>query len=255
MLYVHIIKSIVFCMACLLLAQAVSAAQESNLEFNGKYIRLQTANEQLFTVYAAGPEQAKQGILLIHGWWGLNLEVEAWANQFAMAGYRVMAVDLYNCQVTTSAVKARKLMNEVKQSEANDKYAAAIKALSAPEREIAIIGRSYGASQALHAALVSQEKVSATIVYYPYGELISDRSILAEIKSPLLGHFARDDFFLTPDKVAQFVSTVKESGLEMTVNMYEAKHGFDKPTGKNFNEAAHKLAQDRTNQFLNKYLN
>lgn len=254
MTYIHTVKAILFCMVCLLLSPSVQAAQKNNFNFNGKYIRLQTASEELFTVYVAGPQQAKQAIMLIHGWWGLNKEIEAWADQFALAGYRVMAVDLYNYQVTKNPVKARQLMNAVKQSAANEKYMAAITALSTPERKIAIIGRSYGASQALHAAFVAQKKISAAIIYYPYGELISDKKILTTIKTPILGHFARDDFFLTPDKLNQFTSNIKTSGVNMTVNVYEAKHGFDKSLGKNFNETAHLLAQDRTYRFLNQYL-
>ena len=255
MLHIHTIKGITLYLACLLLSQAVIAEQQTNLSDKANYVQLQTAHKQSFTAYVAGPQHAKQAILLIHGWWGLNRDVETWANEFAVAGYRVMAVDLYNQQTTTNPVKAKKLMQAVKQSDANEKYEAAITALSAPGRKVAIIGRSYGASQALHAALVARDKVSAAIVYYPYGELITDKNILTAIKAPILGHFARNDFFLTPDKVTQFTSAIKKSGLKMTVNMYEARHGFDKPTGNNFNEPAHQLAQQRTRQFLEQYLN
>ena len=146
-------------------------------------------------------------------------------------------------------------MNEVKQSEANDKYAAAIKSLSGSNRKLAVIGRSYGASQAFHAVLVAPEKVSATIVYYPYGMLMTDKKILSSITSPVLGHFARNDFFLTPDKLKQFRSAIKKSDLKMSFNVYNARHGFDKATGKNYNQDAHALAQDRTQKFLNSYLN
>ena len=72
---------------------------------------------------------------------------------------------------------------------------------------------------------------------------------------PILGHFARDDFFFTPAKVARFETAVKKSNLRMTVNMYEAKHGFDNLAGNNFNESAHRLSENRTRQFLNQYLN
>ena len=166
-----------------------------------------------------------------------------------------MAIDLYDRQVTHNPATAKKLMQSVKQSDADDKYAAAIKFLSKSGRKIAIMGRSYGASQALHAAQVAHEKVAATIVYYPYGELITDRKMLHEIKSPILGHFARKDFFLKPETVTEFSSAIKKAGVKMTVNMYEARHGFDKPTSSNFDEPAHNLAQQRTRQFLNQYLN
>jgi len=255
MLNLHSIKCILFCMTCFLLSQSVSAEQQSNFGCSAQYVQLKTANDEPFTVYVTGPVQAKQGILLIHGWWGLNKEMEAWTNQFAAAGYRVMAIDLFNQQVTTYPTRARELVNGVKQSVANEQYAAAIKALSVPERKLAIIGRSYGANQALHATLVAQEKVSATIVYYPFEEVITDIKILKAIKAPILGHFVQHDYFFTPDMLTQFTSAMKKSGLTMSINMYDAKHAFTNPTGKNFNMPALNLSQQRTYKFLNKYLN
>lgn len=254
MLTIKRVTWIMLALSCGLLAQPVSAEQENEFQSNGKYIRLQTASEDLFTVYLVGSEQAKQGILLIHEWWGLNKEIEAWADQFAADGYRVMAVDLFNCNVTTYPARARKLMSSVNQAEANEKYAATLKALSAEGRKIAVVGRSYGASQAFHAASIAQQKVSATVIYYPYGELMTDKNKLSAIKAPILAHFARDDFFLTPDKIAQFTSSIQKSDLKMIVNLYDAKHGFDKATGKNFNKAAHMLALSRTQRFLDKYM-
>ncbi|WP_455208653.1 dienelactone hydrolase family protein [Kaarinaea lacus] len=255
MLHIHTLKGITLYLACLLLAQSVTAEQLSNSDDRANYVQLQTASKQSFNAYVAGPQDAKQAILLIHGWWGLNQDVETWANEFAVAGYRVMAVDLYNQQVTSNPATAKKLMQAVKQADADEKYAAAIQALSENGRKVAIIGRSYGASQAFHAAFVAKDKASATIVYYPYGELITDKKMLTKIKAPILGHFARNDFFLTPDKVTQFTSVIKNSGLKMTVNMYEARHGFDTSTSSNFDETAHQLAQQRTRQFLEQYLN
>lgn len=253
MSYLQTVKSIIFFLACLLLPHSVAAEQQGKPGCDAKYVHLKTANDQRFTAYVAGPENAKQGLLLIHGWWGLNQEMETWANQFAFAGYRVMAVDLYSQQVTTNPARAKQLMNGVKQSVANEKYAAAIEALSAPERKVAIIGRSYGANQALHAAMVAQEKASATILYYPF-KAITDKKILQAIKAPVLGHFAQHDYFFTPDMLSEFTAAAKTSGLTMSVNIYDARHAFASPTGKNFNMAASKLSQHRTYEFLNEHL-
>jgi len=251
-------KTIAFFIVCLVflpLPQSASAEQKSNQESNARYIQLKTADQQSFTAYVAGPETARQGILLIHGWWGLDREVENWANQFAVAGYRVMAIDLFDQQVATVPDKAKQLIKAVKQSVANEKYAAAFRALSAPQRKIAIIGRSYGASQAIHAAMVAQEKVSATIIYYPFGEVITDEKMLAAIKTPVLGHFADDDYFFSPAMLTHLTTAMKNSGLMMTTNMYKARHGFDSITGKNFSEPAHTLSLLRTRQFMDKHLN
>ena len=94
MLNSRTIKIIILCITSLTLPLSVYATGKSNSDCKGKYIQLQTENKLSFTAYVAGPKQAKQGILLIHGWWGLNEEVETWANNYAKAGYRVMAVDL-----------------------------------------------------------------------------------------------------------------------------------------------------------------
>jgi carboxymethylenebutenolidase len=102
--------------------------------------------------------------------------------------------------------------------------------------------------------LAAPQRVSATVIYYPFGELINDKNMLRQIKGPVLGHFATHDFALTPDKVKQFTSKIKQSGVIMTAYMYDAKHGFDKPTGKNFSEDAHKSALDKTYKFLNKHM-
>jgi carboxymethylenebutenolidase len=255
MLHIQILKGITLYLTCLLLAQSVTAGQFIGSIDKAGYVQLQTTSNLSFAAYVAGPQDAKQAILLIHGWWGLNREVETWANEFAVAGYRVMAVDLYNKQVTSIPATAKKLMLAVKQSDADEKYAAAIEELSANGRKVAIIGRSFGASQTLHAALVAKDKASAAIIYYPYGELITDKVMLTDIKAPILGHFARNDFFLSPDKATKFTSALKDAGLEMTVNMYDARHGFDKPTGKNFDKSSHDLAKQRTDQFLEQYLN
>jgi len=255
MLNILSIKGIALSIACLLLTQSVAAAQKNSMADAAKYIQLQTASKQNFSAYVAGQKNAKQGLLLIHGWWGLNREVETWANKYAVAGYRVMAIDLYNQQTTSHPVKARALMSKVKQSVTNEKYAAAIDALTAPNRKLAIIGRSYGANQAIHAAMVAQEKVSATIVYYPFKKVLTDTKMLSAIKTPILGHFAQHDYFFTPDMLTQFTTSIKKSGLAMTVNMYNAKHAFTNPVGKNFNETAQMLSLKRTRQFLSKYLN
>lgn len=255
MFNIHKVICTSFCLLSILVTQSVVAEQKSHLVGGAQYLQLKTSNGQPFTAYVAGPEHAKQGLLLIHGWWGLNEEMEVWANRFAVAGYRVMAVDLFNQQVTTVPEKARALMNGVKQSVANDKYAAAIKALSASGRKLAILGRSYGANQALHAATVAQEKVSATIVYYPFEEVITNKKFLNAIKAPIMGHFAQHDNFFTPDMLARFTTAIKKSGVTMTVNMYDAKHAFTNPAGKNFNMPASRLSQQRTFEFLEKTLN
>jgi len=47
------------------------------------------------------------GLILIHEWWGLNDNIKESAKQFAEQGYVVLAVDLYEGEVTTDPTVAR----------------------------------------------------------------------------------------------------------------------------------------------------
>lgn len=192
--------------------------------------------------------------MLIHEWWGLNKDVEVRTSKFAKAGFRAMAIDLYNGKVAVDPEDAKVLMNSVKQAEANAKYLAALNALKAPNRKLAVIGWSFGGSQVMHATLVNPDLVQASVIYYPFGEMITDKKALKPMKGPILWQFAMHDFAFTPDRVQMFKTAIKEAGKTLEVFMCDAKHGFDKPAGKNFNKAAHESARSRTYSFLDRYL-
>jgi dienelactone hydrolase len=221
----------------------------------GKYEKLQTNNKKLFTVYTAGPETAKQGVLLIHGWWGLNKEVESRADKLGLAGYRVMAIDLFDNKVTKHPETAKKFLKAMVQAEANEKYLAAMNMLTANGRKIVVIGHSYGAAQALEATLAVPGKVSATIMYYPFGEMVSDMDKLKTIKTPFMAHLAEHDFFLTKDKREKFTALMKNAGIDMSVNIYNAKHGFAAKTAPNYDEVAYTTSWQKSRDFINQHTN
>ena len=244
-------KRIIFSIICLIFSHILYAEQTDS----DNYIKIQTTSKDTFSAYIVGPKTSQKAILLIHGWWGLTRDIESLANQFAVKGYRVMAIDLFDKQTTKNPIKAKKLMKSVKQSVANEKYLAAINVLSKAGRKIAILGHSYGGTQTLYAAAVGKDKVSAAILYYPFGKIITENIPLKSIIAPVLGHFASDDFFLTQDKFNKFKSKIKKSNLDMTFKTYKAKHGFDKRHDKNYIETEGDLAMRRTYQFLSKHLN
>lgn len=235
-----------------LFAPTVSSANEVP---SGKYMDLRTDHGKVFKVYVSGSENAVRGILLVHGWLGLNKSIESIAEQFAANGYRAMAIDLYGNQIATNPKDAKKLMNAVKQSDANEKYASALKVLATPGRKLATIGWSFGASQALHATLSEPKLVSATVCYYPYGEMVSDKKLLAPMKGPILIQVGDRDFAFTPEKVQQYKAAMSKAGIKLQLNIYKnAKHSFDKKKHKNYNQAASEKAQISTYAFLDQYL-
>jgi dienelactone hydrolase len=215
-----------------------NASQAPDDITSGKYEKLQTNNKKLFTVYTAGPETAKQGVLLIHGWWGLNKEVESRADKLGLAGYRVMAIDLFDNKVTKHPETAKKFLKAMVQAEANEKYLAAMNMLTANGRKIVVIGHSYGAAQALEATLAVPGKVSATIMYYPFGEMVSDVNKLK-----------------TKDKREKFTALMKNAGIDMSVNIYNAKHGFAAKTAPNYDEVAYTSSWQKSRDFINQHTN
>src|SRR5665647_2784105 len=57
------------------------------------------------------------GIVIIHEWWGLNEDIKETARELARHGYHVLAVDLFNGQVTADPERAMKLVKSVRQGE------------------------------------------------------------------------------------------------------------------------------------------
>lgn len=218
------------------------------------YQTLTTDSHVPFRAYVAGPEEAKQGLLLLHGWLGLNREMEIWANQFAVQGYRVMAIDLYNNQVAKHPARARELMNSVNQQVADEKFRAAINILSQNGRKVAVLGRSYGANQALHAASVANNRISAVVLYYPFGDVVSEKDSLVSIKAPVLSNFASQDIFFDRELRQKFVAAAKNAGIRLETENYSARHGFTNIVGKNFDASADRAANVKTLGFLAQHL-
>ena len=165
-----------------------------------------------------------------------------------------MAIDLYNNQVAKHPTRARKLMNSVNQQEANEKFRAAINMLGKNDRKVAVLGRSYGANQAIHAASVNSQRISAVVLYYPFGDISSMKNSLATISAPVLGNFALNDIFFDKGRQQKFVTTAINKGIKLKVENYSARHGFTNILSDHFNTEAEKSSSNKTFSFLAQHL-
>ncbi len=218
----------------------------------GKNITLQTDRGTAFTVYEVGSKNAQRGIVLYHEWWGLNDHIRAWADRFAGLGYYALAVDLYNDQVATTPEEARSFVAAFDQEAANTRHRAALKALKAPGRKLAVIGWCFGGGQSLRATLTDPDAVSATVVYY--GPLITDVEMLKKLKAPVLGIFGSKDTSVTPEKVKAFEDAMKQAGRKLEAHTFEAEHAFANPSGTRYHGAAAQAAWKITQEFLDRNL-
>jgi len=205
-------------------------------QMKGRDQMLETLDQEPFNVYVTGPESSSKGILLIHEWWGLNDHIRSWADRFAAMGYRTVAIDLYGGRITRDKAEAGRLMKSVDQKLANRKLKAAINRLRAPGRRLATLGWCFGGGQSLQATLQAPDEIAGTIIYY--GQPVLDVDRLGKLQGPVLGLYAKQDGWITPDVVKNFQQAMREAGKTLEVHSYDARHAFANPSGDRYNTDA-----------------
>jgi carboxymethylenebutenolidase len=181
------------------------------------------------------------------------------ANLLARNGYVVLAVDLFNGEVTTDRNRSSELTQHVRDNQdiatANlksaVKYAASLPNVNA--QKIVSLGWCFGGAQSLQLALNSQDHpLAATIIYY--GRLITDKTILSNIKWPVLGIFGDQDRSIPVDTVKAFELALNSSGITNEIYIYKGVgHAFANPSGENYAPKETQDAWQKTLSFLKKY--
>lgn len=177
------------------------------------------------------------GIVVIHEWWGLNKNIEHWADRLAAAGYAALAVDLYGGVVATKREEALKAAKSVDETKAHAMISAAIDFLAKDARiaakKRAVIGWCFGGEWALQAALAHPE-LDGAIIYY--GQLETDPAKLAKIKARVLGIFANQDQSIPPAEVTKFEAALKQAKVSVEIHRYDAVHAFANPSNPKYDE-------------------
>ena len=194
------------------------------------------------------------GVIMIHEWWGLNGNIKEMAQKLASHGYVVLAVDLYDGKVGTTADEARQLMGSFEQSEWNDNMNTAVSYLEKnyTPSSIGSVGWCFGGGQSLNLGL-NNEDMDATVIYY--GHLVTEPEELSKIDWPVLGIFAELDQGITPDTVKEFESSLNEVGVENDITIYpEVNHAFANPSGDRYAPEESKDAWNKTLEFFEQNL-
>jgi carboxymethylenebutenolidase len=179
------------------------------------------------------------GIVVIHEWWGLNANIEHWADRLASAGYAALAVDLYGGVVATTPDDAMKAVKAVEPPKAIATLRAATDFLAKDPRisakTRAVIGWCFGGAYSLQAALAIPE-LDGAIIYY--GQLETDPAKLAAIKARVLGIFGNQDQGIPPEQVNKFEAALKQAGVSAEIHRYDAPHAFANPSNPKYDEKA-----------------
>jgi carboxymethylenebutenolidase len=199
-------------------------------------------------------------IIMIHENKGLNDNIKNMANLLSKEGYVVLAVDLFNGEVTTNQTRASELSQSVRNNPnvAISNLQGAVKYLTSlpnvnPDK-IASLGWCFGGQQSLQLALNSQDHpLSASIIYY--GRLVTEPETLSKIKWPVLGIFGDRDESIPVATVEQFEDALTKNGITNEIYIYKGVgHAFANPSGDNYAPNETKNAWQKTLTFLNKYL-
>ena len=140
-----------------------------------------------FEIKSATP--STKFLFVIHEWWGLNDYIKKEAATFAreMPGVNIIAVDLYDGKVATTADEAGKYMGAVK----TERAVAILKGAemyAGPKAQLASIGWCFGGGWSLQEALLGGKQTVGCVMYYGMPE--KDVAKLKTLNTDVLGIFA-----------------------------------------------------------------
>ncbi|MBA3750647.1 MAG: dienelactone hydrolase family protein [Nitrosopumilus sp.] len=246
----------------------LASASNNDTSLNTQSIENKTVNyHDNTTGYLAYPstiqgneEKKLPAVVMIHENKGLNDYIKDSANILAQQGYVVLAVDLFNGEVTSDQNRSRELTSIIRDNPdvALENMKSAVSYLGTLENvnasRLASLGWCFGGAQSLQLALNSEENpLAASIIYY--GRLTNDTQALSNIKGPILGIFGGEDQSISNDSVKQFEQDLNNLGITNEVYIYpNVGHAFANPSNDNYapNETAD--AWKNTLEFLKKHV-
>ncbi|HTK28253.1 MAG TPA: dienelactone hydrolase family protein [Vicinamibacterales bacterium] len=207
--------------------------------------------------YLARPAEPGKlpGVIVIHENRGLNPYIEDVARRLAVERFVAFAPDGltsvggYPGNDEEGAVKFREV-NGAKMLE--DFVAAANWLKGRPDctGRIGAVGFCFGGG-VVNSLAVRMPDLAAAVPFYGRQPGADD---VAKIKAPIMAHYAGNDAGVDAG-IPAFEQALKANGKPYQIFMYEgAQHGFHNDTTPRYDEAAAKLAWQRTLEFFNKNL-
>ncbi len=263
----------VFIKKLAMLTGSVAAAMMLLPMLEGNYAVAQTTknDDDLFTErityptvggemkgYIARPKKLVKypAVVIIHENRGLNPHIEDVARRAAKAGYLALAPDALSLLGGTPANEdeARALFQKLDSNQNSSNFAQAFSYLptrSDSNGKMGCIGFCWGGAMANQLA-VHVPELRAAVAFYGRQ---ADASDVPKIKAALQLHYAALDERINAG-IASYESALKENKINYELYMYDGvNHAFHNDTSPaRYNEAAAKLAWQRTLDFWGKYL-
>ena len=206
-----------------------------------------------FRAYLASPAGGGPGVLVLPSWFGLKPYFKQVCDSLADKGYTALGLDYYNGRIGHTVERAQALQEEAEGD--LDAMSAMVKAAKdhlvsfRPGRPVGLAGFSMGTDWAVITA-ANEPDVAATILFY--GGWVGDFS---SMKSRVLGHYAENDVYQSPQRTSGMVENMQAAGVDVTIYHYpDTAHWFMEDDRPEYNPAAASLAWERTLEFLKQSL-
>lgn len=208
--------------------------------------------------YLVRPTKAKgkvPAVVVVHENRGLNPYIEDVARRVAKAGFLALAPDGLSSVggYPGNDEKGKELQQSVDPQKLMNDFFAAIEFLMHHEEatgKVGITGFCYGGGVA-NAAAVAYPELAAAVPFYGRQPKAED---VPRIKAPLLLHYAELDKPITEGWPA-YEAALKAAGKTYEAHVYPGvNHGFHNDSTPRYDEAAAKLAWERTIAWFNRYL-
>jgi carboxymethylenebutenolidase len=175
---------------------------------------------------ATPPAGTGPGVVVIQEWWGLVDHIKDVSDRFASEGFVALAPDLYHGVATTEPDEANKLMMELNASEAARDMGGAFDFLrdheSVSPKKVGAVGFCMGGM--LTFVLAANRQVDAAVPFY--GLPGSDPGY-DNITAPIMGHFAANDDWGSPDAAEKVFDELTDRGKDARFFIYPGcEHAF-----------------------------
>lgn len=221
-----------------------------DVTFDGSDVMIESSDEQKVHVYIVKSTTSSSNWLFVyHEWWGLNDHIKKEADALAkeMPDVNIMAIDLFDNQVTADAAAAAQLSSSVK----SDRVKTIIQAANnyaGTNAKICTMGWCFGGGWSLQTALTLGDKAAGCVIYYGMPE--TDKTKLNTLKCDILGIYGTEDQFINKTMVDKFDTDLKSLNKKHEFLRYKAVHAFANPSNPKYDKVSTEDAHGKVVTFL-----
>jgi carboxymethylenebutenolidase len=197
------------------------------------------------------------GVIVIQEWWGLVDHIKDIADRFSQEGFVALAPDLYHGQTAKGPDEAGKLFMALNIDRAEKDFGGAIQFVLGQEetsrKKVGTVGFCMGGQLSLYAACANPD-VGACVNFYGIHPNVHPN--IANLQAPVLGFFAENDGFVTPEVARRLEGELQRAGKQVEFHVYPgASHAFFNDTrAEVYHPTYAKQSWERTIKFFREHL-